>query len=406
MRRQLLVRSPLLLLVLLLGGPAGAGDMEEENARFIERVNDAIDRGMLWVAARQNEDGSWPGYEDDYPLGVTALALLTLLKCDYPRKAEKVQKAFRLLAKRYRELQQDRLKTYEVAILMMAMEEAHAPRVAEKQGPPDRYGRPRHERRVDLPQADFAWMADMAKWMVSRQTDTVWRYPAGGIDHSNTQYALLGLIAARRCGVDLGRKPFIQSANHLLDAQEKDGPEVRRIIHMDAGPGYAQRYATNMYDRARGWGYMPGDESTGSMTTSGVSCLAICRSELLDTSAYKGPFGERMERGIRDGLAWLATNFAVDRNPSARRRGGGWHYYYLFGLERTGALCDVKFFGDHEWYREGATYLVANQGRDGAWQGGDLVDTCFALLFLRRATVPVRVPREVTPAAEPLAPGK
>ena len=45
---------------------------------------------------------------------------------------------------------------------------------------------------------------------------------------------------------------------------------------------------------------------------------------------------------------------------------------------------------------------MARQLRDGSWPGrGDrkLTDTCFALLFLRRATVPVRVPKAVTPGA-------
>ncbi len=391
---------PLIALAALLAAapaPAAPGDASANEA-FIKRVNDAIDRGMLWVVAQQREDGTWPGYEGEYPLGMTALGLLTILKCDYPRKSDAVKKALAYLKDRYKR-EEDRRRVYEIAVLMMALEEAHAPREEERRREPDRYGGARYERRVALPDADFAWMADMARWMVDVQTDTVWRYPGGGIDHSNTQYALLGLVAARRCGVTVPREPFLKAANHLLDAQEKEGPEVRRIIHMDAGEGYAQRYATNVYDRARGWGYMPGDEATGSMTTAGVSSLAICRSELMEWAGYKGPFGDRMERGIRDGLAWIAHHFAVDGNPNGR----GWHFYYLFGLERAGALCDVRFFGDHEWYLEGAKYLLSDQRDDGAWHffgGANLLDSCFALLFLRRATVPVRVPRETTPLPE------
>ena len=113
-------------------------------------------------------------------------------------------------------------------------------------------------------------------------------------------------------------------------------------------------------------------------------------------------FGKRMERGIADGLAWLNLNFSVRNNPGPR--GGRWHYYYLYGLERTGVLTDKRtgvltdkrFMGDHDWYREGAEYLVRRQRADGSWPGG-LMDSCFALLFLRRATVPVRVPKETTP---------
>jgi hypothetical protein len=246
----------------------------------------------------------------------------------------------------------------------------------------------------------------LAKWMVASQTDTIWRYPGGGIDLSNTQYALLGLAAADRCGIPIPNDPFLRAARHLIDTQEKEGPRVRRILHVDAGPGYATRTLSNYYDHARGWGYQPGREATGSMTTSGVSSLAICRSHLLGKSAFAGTIAAQTERAINDGLAWLNVNFTVTENPPGGR---GWHYYYLFGLERAGVLADTRFLGDHDWYREGAEYLVANQNRTGSWprlgrrgrRGQDsLSDTCFALLFLRRATVPVRVPRAVTPAPE------
>jgi hypothetical protein len=237
--------------------------------------------------------------------------------------------------------------------------------------------------------------------MENAQTDSIWRYPHGGIDLSNTQYALLGLAAARRCGVPVKREVFVKAAKHLFASQEKEGPKVRRIKHVDAGKGYAKRYATNMYDFARGWGYTPGGRATGSMTTAGVSSLAICRSELMTWPGWKGEFAHDMERSIRDGLAWLAHHFTVKRNPGR----GGWHYYYLYGLERAGTLAAQKFMGDHDWYREGAEYLVGRQHATGPWNLGGrreardtLADTCFALLFLRRATVPVKVPRAVTPS--------
>ncbi|MHC4470521.1 MAG: prenyltransferase/squalene oxidase repeat-containing protein, partial [Planctomycetota bacterium] len=383
---------------LILAHPTVAeeGDDHRRFSReFVERVNDAIDRGLLWVLGQQSEDGSWPGYSGKYPMGMTSLALLTVLKCDYPRKSNQVEKAFKHLLAKYKDQRSNRLKTYSITLLMMALEEGHAKR-REKLREDGEYGRTRHLRKVKLPAADYKWMADLTKWLVGRQTSTVWRYPSGGIDHSNTQYALLGLAAARRCGVPVDRKVFLTAAKHLLDTQEKTGPEIRRIVHVDQGEGYARRYLTNSYDRARGWGYTPGDAATGSMTTAGVSSLAICRSELLGWSGYPKTIAARMERGIKDGLAWLNHNFSVTRNPG----GGGWLYYYLFGLERAGVLTDVRFIGDHDWYKEGADYLLGAQRKDGHWAGrrqNALTNTCFALLFLRRATVPVKVPRAVTP---------
>ena len=97
-------------------------------------------------------------------------------------------------------------------------------------------------------------------------------------------------------------------------------------------------------------------------------------------------------RAMRDGLAWLDGHWSVTGNPEAAKT---WHYYYLYGLERVGVLSDRKWIGKHDWYREGATEILDHQAAGGAWQGagmGPLVDTPFALLFLKRATMPLRRP--------------
>jgi hypothetical protein len=55
----------------------------------------------------------------------------------------------------------------------------------------------------------------------------------------------------------------------------------------------------------------------------------------------------------------------------------------------------VKRMGKHDWYVEGARYLVGAQSSGGSWKDS-LVSTSFALLFLKRGTVPVVLPA-VTP---------
>ena len=66
--------------------------------------------------------------------------------------------------------------------------------------------------------------------------------------------------------------------------------------------------------------------------------------------------------------------------------------YYLWSLERVAVLYSLKKIGDKDWYAWGAALLVASQQPDGHWlgiqyPGGNfpLIDTCFALLFLKRA---------------------
>jgi len=78
--------------------------------------------------------------------------------------------------------------------------------------------------------------------------------------------------------------------------------------------------------------------------------------------------------------------------PSVTREKQGRLYYTLWSLERMAVvygLEDKKIAGK-DWFGWGAELLLANQSGDGSWQGvyGEGgCDTCFALLFLKRANV-------------------
>jgi hypothetical protein len=67
--------------------------------------------------------------------------------------------------------------------------------------------------------------------------------------------------------------------------------------------------------------------------------------------------------------------------------------YYLYALERAGMLTGVEKIGSHDWYAEGAKYLLDHQRADGSWPGGEeeeaVWNTCFAILFLKRSTRPL-----------------
>jgi len=66
--------------------------------------------------------------------------------------------------------------------------------------------------------------------------------------------------------------------------------------------------------------------------------------------------------------------------------------YYTFGLGRTMALAGVKTVNGKDWYRIGADVILASQQKDGSWYRGpagaaDVLESCWHLLFLTRATV-------------------
>ena len=209
---------------------------------------------------------------------------------------------------------------------------------------------------------------------------------------------MLGLRAARDCGATVPLSCFQRAMDWALTLQQADGPEVVRKLKAEK-PGDVE-YVVGR-DKARGFGYQTiGNQITGSMTTAGIATLAIARDALLKPTRY-GPYTEEVDRKIRkaemDGFAWLDKNFAVDKNPPAGS--AAWHYYYLYGLERACTFGGRDAVGVHDWYADGAAYLVAHQSADGRWSTGalganevaasDMLDTAWALLFLKKATRPL-----------------
>lgn len=169
-------------------------------------------------------------------------------------------------------------------------------------------------------------------------------------DNSNAQYAVLGLRACRDSGILLPKEGIFKAALWWRETQGAKG----------------------------GWSYGPkNNPSYGSMTAGAVSALAIC-DDLLD-------FDWKKDTTIASGLAWLRDNFTVTDNPG---RHGMHHYYYLYALERAGRITETPKLGKVDWYYEGARFLLENQVADGSWEKKP-VDTCFAILFLRRATRPL-----------------
>ena len=67
--------------------------------------------------------------------------------------------------------------------------------------------------------------------------------------------------------------------------------------------------------------------------------------------------------------------------------------YFLWSVERVAMLYDLKTIGGKDWYAWGAQILVHNQRAGGEWpsefyHGHSLpLNTCFALLFLRRSNL-------------------
>ncbi len=171
----------------------------------------------------------------------------------------------------------------------------------------------------------------------------------GAGDNSNSQYAALGIRACLEANVIPPAETLVLAKKWWEETQEGDG----------------------------GWVYgKAGRGPTGSMTAGALGSLVIYKHCLKEP----WPADPKVVKGTQ----WLVDHFSVTENPENPKH----YFYYLYALERAGVFTQRSAFGAHDWYREGANRLLAIQDAGGSW-GQGVVDTCFAILFLRRATMPL-----------------
>jgi hypothetical protein len=337
--------------VLLCG--ARAVEAAPPKEPLVDQVRKSIEQGISYLKA-QERDGRWER-NVQLPGGETCLAMLALLNCGVKPEEPIIQRGLRYV----RSIEPQ--NTYVVALQTMVLAEA-------KQ------------------KEDLQRIKKNADWLLkARVLDRdgkpggAWTYQmnlrARDPDNSNTQYAVLGLHAAKSAGVPIDRHVWEAIRKYYIDCQADNGS----------------------------WGYNPhrGVDERLTMTTAGLCGLLISglelneRREVLHDGAVENCGQYKENKNVASALDWIGHHF----NPETRNG----IYYNIYGLERAGRLSGQRFFGDRDWYREGCEYLVRRQDKAlGCWQGGPahydnwpIVSTSFALLFLSKGRTPVLISKLV-----------
>lgn len=402
-------------------------------------IQQAIQRGVQYIKQTQQPGGNWE-FEGGHP-GMTALAGLTLLECGVPATDHSVRSAallvrqvalrdnstyFLALAASFLDrlgdpadeplldsimarLRAGQLKdggwSYQCPALperdirtLRGLEQGHAELVGDTKAP-----RGKNSKTNDEPKSEHNFRARMIA--VSKQLRLP-RFAPQQTDHSNTQFAALGLWIGRRHGFPVD-EALKRVAKHFRRHQHRDG----------------------------GWGYLPDSEvTTASMTCAGLFILGIehgtrvaaLRAGPTDKKSPPAKKKVAKDPAIEKALRVLGTLMTFPEiqllngrvaggeplpgpgGPRFRRGGpmggrggpplnvgpmsrpGSLNCYFLWSLERVGTAFGLQTVGGRDWYAWGSDLLLRRQQADGGWSenySGTAVDTCFALLFLRRANL-------------------
>jgi hypothetical protein len=363
------MRFALLLLIVL--APQDSSTSQERKDFVEKKVDGAISSGLKALEMMQKPSGRFEWY-GRAQYGATGLALYTMLASGGSIHDPPAAKALDWLLKNpFPWGQRGDWDTYEISLVAVALSFAipQMPLSASR------------DRALSLLQRAADWLVS-AQWKGGG-----WSYTSKPEthDHSNSQFGIMGLRAAVNAGVKITTPVWEREVNHWKTAQLKDG-----------GWGYHACYKDQT---ATG-------RSTSTMTAAGVMCLAM---SLASSPKEKAPEDLAKDANIARGL--LAMRSHWDRSMG---RSAPINFYLLYSVERACMVTGTRLLGDLDWYVEGSWALLHAQDPDGLWAlGQDQVkDQCFALLFLKRAYVPVRTPSNakpadpVSPAPPPLPPGR
>ncbi|HJT76094.1 MAG TPA: hypothetical protein VJ739_02740, partial [Gemmataceae bacterium] len=390
----------------------------------------ATARGVAYLEGLQQPGGTWDfgqvGQTRDVAgpnVGATALAGLTLLECDVPADDPHVRKAASVVRGAALQLTMtyamslsiffldrlgdsaDEILIDSLAVRLLAgqnpttggwsydcppLPEADIKQVQALLGQRnDAAHAPKGQRTLkDLPEVIQAELKQLSR------LDAATVPPNLPGDNSNSQFAALALWVARRQGIPVDEA--LKRINHRFHSTQ----------NADGGWSYI---AQQTMPSAKA----PGLGSNSSMTCAGLLGLALSYGSSLEATLH--PAGSSGERGaggavldpgkderIQRGLRYLAARMGkvqewsrmpgqkTDKTPPGQIGGGGNLYYSLWSLERVAAAHDLKTIGNMDWYDWGAATILENQASDGSWRGQYApggCDTCFALLFLRRANL-------------------
>ena len=292
------------------GEPAKSSSTAPE---LTEAAEKAIDRGLAYLLANQNTDGSWSSGNGDYAIAGTSLGLMAfMVKGQFPgfgRYGKQLDRAKNYLLKRSKDSPTGAMgvKMYEIGLFTIAMSELWGM----TRDPDDNQ--------------EIQKALERAVQIILRSQSPLggWRYaprPDAGQDTSVTAMVFVSLASAREAGV-------------LVPAET-----IKRVTN---------------YLRDQAW-----DERTGGFGYQGRGYTIACTAG--------GVYAAQLA-GNRD-TEWVeAALNSLENNPKMFSRKDNGHFYYshYYAMQAMVQAGDERYAN---WYPKIRDSLIALQKANGSWQ--------------------------------------
>jgi hypothetical protein len=228
--------------------------------------------------------------------------------------------------------------------------------------------------------------------------------PPTDSDNSNTHFALLGLWVAQRYGVGVERS-FRLLGKRFRTGQNSNGSWGYTWAYGGKVDENAAMTCAGLLGLVMQYGFKGPAETQGVLSgPRGVAQLVgflDFRSPLARVAAaYQAQRSLDADAARRKQEQDGAIGFALSSlgahigDPAGRTTGLPMpNLYFLWAVERVAVIYGLTTIAGKDWYRWGAEALVANQQPDGYWEKSGypgstpVLDTCFALFFLKRANL-------------------
>jgi len=323
--------------------PAAADEASPALAKYRDRVDEAIDRALAWLATEQQEDGSWTRNERTRnATGITGLCLMAFLAKGHTPGVGPyggvINRGIDFL-----------LANQKPNGMLIRAQEGHGPMyshciasltLSEVSGMVDR----ERQKRIDQALSQAMKLILAAQQMPKDQRHAGgWRYKHDSRDSdiSCTSWAMMALRSARNNGSAVPTEAIDRGLAYIMKCQTR---------------------------RDGGFAYQPGGGSGWGRTGTALLCLELCGRH-------------------RDRAALMAGEWILKNLPTGYGRGSHFSYAMYY--------CSQGMFqlGDEYWERWAARMyeiMLRAQEKSGKWphasenvgEGGDYYTTAMAVLAM------------------------